>query len=104
MLTRCPTEATHGRKGLCILASPGGAGVSVGAAVAHIPENGEAENRNALTFSIPCCSVWDTSHWDVLPTLTGHGLPPQSMLETVTETPMLCFTGNCPMCLLTQAG
>lgn len=68
--------------------------------------NGEAENRNALTFSIPCCSVWDTSPWDVLPTLTGHGLrAPLSPCWRLSQKHPCCASPvKCRRCFLTQAG
>lgn len=58
----------------------------------YIPEDGGAENRGTLAFSLPCYSLQDASPWDVLSTLTGPDLPhPVHAGDSVTETPWLCF-------------
>lgn len=81
---------------MCILASTSRAALSVGTAACLDPRDGEAENREYPGF-LPCYSLQDSSPWDVLPMLTGPGLPhPVHAGDSVTETPRLCFIGEVP--------
>lgn len=101
MLTRYLTEATHRRKGLCALAGPGGAGISVGAAVAHKWRSRKRECTDflyPLLFSLGHQSLRRAVHID------WAWSPPSPCWRLSQKHPCCASPVKCPRCFLTQAG